>query len=102
MDKKNNNLNIRISLVCYMCLCEVCTLHKCPHLENYRKYRHGERMWGVEVCFRQTSLGNCPVVKCDFFNNRQRKKVYVVRKYKPVYNNRQLLEEIAKKLDIDF
>lgn len=56
---------------CWHCLCEVCTRVHCPKIN--RRYKLG-------FCTTMIMRENCPVVKCDFFEHKQKHKIYRIRK----------------------
>ena len=56
---------------CWLCLCEVCTMVRCPNL--YKRYK-------VNFCASMTIRERCPVPQCDFFQHKQKHKVYRIKR----------------------
>ena len=57
---------------CWMCLCEVCTRIGCPmHQRHNDKLNH---------CLTMQRRESCPTVKCDWFNHKEKTRVYRVHR----------------------
>ena len=79
-------------LGCYRCLCEACNHRHCKLRHNWR-YR-------IDFCYRMHELSRCPVIKCDYFQHKQKKKCYkIVRREKRADLLLSHLEELNRKLD---
>ena len=56
--------------------------------------------YALNFCLRMHSLERCPVIKCDYFEHKHKKKAYkVVRRQKKRDVLLQRLEELNRKLD---
>lgn len=77
---------------CYLCLCQVCTGHKCPFIVAHR--------YQSNICNYTRSMDGCPRVKCDYFVHKQKHKIYrIKRKHNKTDIQIDLLQQILKKLD---
>ena len=59
----------KFSATCYFCLCEVCNRIRCP-----RPYRAYKRYFS-SFCLYMISGERCPVIKCDYFEHKQKRRV---------------------------
>ena len=68
---------------CMRCLCEVCDRMNCPKVN--RRYKAG-------FCASMLDRERCPVLRCDYFAHKQKRKAYrVVRRAR---KRDQLLERL--------
>lgn len=77
---------------CWFCLCDVCTRVHCPKNMFYKaSFSH---------CLKMMQREACPTIKCDFFEHKQKIRVFKVRRKvsrgASIINK---LDEIIKKLD---
>lgn len=76
---------------CWWCLCEVCTRMHCPWV--FRRTKLG-------FCVTMIQRDKCPIVKCDYFQHRQKHKVYrIIRRHKKYDIILERLDEIQARLD---
>lgn len=77
---------------CWHCLCEVCTRVHCPKLNRRSK---------LGFCTTMIARENCPVVKCDFFQHKQKYTVYRIKRKGPSKKDTVIdrLDNIEKVLD---
>lgn len=78
---------------CYHCLCEVCTRRHCQY--SRMSYLH-------DFCIVMRGREVCPVRKCDFFEHKEKFRVWKVKR-KGVKSRTNIvmekLNEISKKID---
>lgn len=81
------------SYKCWLCLCDVCTRIGCP----YHPIRHSNRL---DHCYKMMRCEFCPVLKCDYFEHKQRRMVLrVKRRHGRGDSILEKLDEIIRKLD---
>lgn len=78
---------------CHFCLCEVCTRRYCKYSRLAALFDFCKVMRGREIC---------PVLKCDFFEHKEKVRVWKVRRKGKSSKKNMLfekLDEICKKID---
>lgn len=76
---------------CWLCLCEVCTRIRCPKLN--RRYK-------LDFCISMLTRERCPVKKCEWFEHKQKHRVYkVLRRERKRERIMERLDDIQKVLE---